>query len=80
LSTTDELVIPLAGCVLAAGAAAKPVAEKPSKNKTKAARTIEISTIAPLEENADLHYAKRFFESNKKRFVQFQNKKAPLIR
>jgi flagellar basal body rod protein FlgC len=75
LSTTDELVIPLAGWVLAAGAAAKPVAEKPSKNKSKAARTIEISTIAPLQENADLHYAKRFFESNKKGCSHFKTGK-----
>jgi hypothetical protein len=48
LSTTEELVMPVAAWVLANGAAASPVAEKPNKSTNKAARKMEINTLRPL--------------------------------
>ncbi|HMY58708.1 MAG TPA: hypothetical protein PK472_10660, partial [Pseudomonadota bacterium] len=45
--TAEELVMPLAATVTTVGAAAKPLAEKPNKTTSKAARKIEISTKIP---------------------------------
>ena len=59
MSTAEELVIPVAADVVAAGAAAKACDEIPNKNANNATRKIEMNTQRPQKNYAETVIKKR---------------------